>query len=166
MQPPKPHAVVSHQDPSLSLEERELAACRRAFESANSVKALQDALLICAEQRRPLPQWLTIGLLKALDDVAAPSKRDVVDYVRFLAVCEGRELGLPWPRAYEYAEAYLAPIDAAKGGDETMSKAYKRVARRLRKTPGSHFVARSDGADLTYQPTPEHAEAVLRDFLK
>jgi hypothetical protein len=114
MQPPKPHAVETAPDSSLPLEERELAACRRAFESANTVKALQDALLICAEQDRALPQWLTLGLLKRLGDVAAPPQRDVVDYVvRFLAVCEGRDLGLAWPRAYQYATAYLAPIAGA-----------------------------------------------------
>ena len=68
--------------------------------------------------------------------------------------------------AYEYAVASLAPIHAAKGGDDTMAKAYKLVARGLRETPGRYFIARGETATLAYQPTPEHAEEVLREFLK
>ncbi len=157
----------SKKDPAaLEGRDRELAACQRAFESAGTIRALQDAVMICAEQCRPLPSWLTIGLLKTLDTIAAPVQRDQVDYVRYLAVCEGKSLGLSWNRAYEYAQAYLMPIDAAKGGWETMRAAYKRVRRGKLETPDRYFLARGDSMDLTYQPSPEHAEAVLREYLK
>src|SRR5262245_51696009 len=63
--------------------EHALARCRRAYETAGSIAALQEALLVCGEATTPLPEWLWRSLGGLLERHSKPPEQDLIDFARY-----------------------------------------------------------------------------------
>jgi hypothetical protein len=148
------------QDPN----DRELEACRTAYENAGRLDALAEAIGICRDLTRPLPDWLALAAMGALDARFEPRAQDLVDFVRFDAVDDARNHKLTLERAFDFASQLLEPTDA-RGSADAMKKSYYLVGRRTRREPGRYYLTRALSRLLQRYHAPKgHAFKVIAAF--
>jgi hypothetical protein len=144
--------------------ERELQACRRAYETAGRLDALGQAVIVCHELARPLPPWLVRDLVEALSSRVTYRKQDLVDFIRYDAVDDAREHRLTLERAFEFASLLLEPTDA-RGSPDAMKKSYYTVRRRMRREPGRYFRTPAMTRSLRQYHAPDpHVTRVIAQF--
>jgi hypothetical protein len=122
--PPK-HPPTFEADIAARLEEM-----RRAYKTASNkddrMQYLLGALYLC-RTFRPLPDWLFRGLNAELK-AKLPNKPDLHGG-RWLVVREGKQRGLTWEQAYQYASDQAA---GTPGSARTMEESYKIFEAKLR----------------------------------
>jgi hypothetical protein len=103
---------------------RELRSLERAW-LAGSIPALADAVALCGQHARPLPDWATDGVQRALAGVPGNNAGKLdVHYSRWDAVGELRD------RKEELSlRGYKPTWEAAYGDAETIKKSYQLIQR-------------------------------------
>lgn len=131
---------------------RELESAHVAY-SAGNIGALNDALDLCQKYDIPLPLWALTACKQLLFEKIKGGVKgqrgqkkwitrylnDMRDYVRYQAVLEAREHGIPWIIVYEEASEILEST-FGEGSNHTMEAAYKRVKKRLKVNPTRYKV--------------------------
>ena len=129
--------------------DRKLRRLEDAYAHGNQA-ALAAAVKVCAKANRPLPEWVSDGVLIALSGIKR-SKRgrpvnDQVDYTMWDVVRELRD------RRDELADRYKPTLEAAyrnaseklrgteaQGEPHSIEASYKKVERIFRKGGGARF---------------------------
>jgi hypothetical protein len=154
---------------------KQLDACERAWRRAGMLPALADAILMCREHNRPLPEWAAlaaVAVIKKLYEQAVVTgagrhsrlktrdRQNAVHFIRWEMVAELRErkdelkaFGYKptWEAAYKNVSEKLKGT-FAQGTPGAVKDSYQRVARdaqRSSKYLEKYYVALYEHTGLT-----------------
>jgi hypothetical protein len=122
--------------------ERQLDACRTAFEAGN-IAGLMDAIQICLRQSRPLPRWAPCVKKDSPGVNPSGSRRghfsrgklhiqDMIDLARYDTVIDCREHGIKHDELFDVASRILRGNRAA-GAPDAIEASYERVKRGMKR---------------------------------
>jgi hypothetical protein len=113
-----------------------MAACEAGWRDTRDPAFVGEATFWGYAYRQPAPSWLSDAVMMLAIEWrgqahAARRPRSIVRLQRYRAVCDARQRGLSWTRAYEDAVARLEGTDA-RGETATMKDDYCTVQADLK----------------------------------